>query len=223
MEHPLASGTKQMNATKAAYRNSDDRSSPNHGAGVFIAGSPLFALRCDVCRLMIQVHGISDELASYHVSRMDLPELLRRAYWYAGAELSVTGPTSEGSTSVLPGSDAPNDSCMPVALNPARRKGGDSHEEALVRLRAADHRSSADLNPNHVRFCGRFGTDAVVSADRDDAVPTTTSDSVALEKSAATVAPASLAVALDPLRHIRSENSDADLLVCLTRSGGRNR
>jgi hypothetical protein len=49
-------------------------------------------LRQSVARSMVRVHRIAPELADYHVSQMDEPELLFRVRMYAEAKLSVAGP-----------------------------------------------------------------------------------------------------------------------------------
>jgi hypothetical protein len=88
-------------------------------------------LRQIVASQMIARHLISPELARYHVERMDPEELWWKFRYYkthSGMELSVDGPKTERSTSVLPGSDARNDDGRLSALYcvPARVEAPES-------------------------------------------------------------------------------------------------
>jgi hypothetical protein len=48
-----------------------------------------------VAELMVMVHEISPDLAAFHVSQMDLPELRRRVRLYVGMELSAVRSTNQ--------------------------------------------------------------------------------------------------------------------------------
>jgi hypothetical protein len=45
-----------------------------------------------VAAFMVRIHGIERDLADFHASQMTESELLFRARYYAGTELSVAGP-----------------------------------------------------------------------------------------------------------------------------------
>jgi hypothetical protein len=71
--------------TTARYRNFGDSARPKTGQA-----DPL-SLQQKISKLMVAAHGISSELARYHVSQMDRSELLFRFQQYAGMELKGKG------------------------------------------------------------------------------------------------------------------------------------
>lgn len=59
-------------------------------------------LRRVVIAWMVQVHRITPELADYHVSQMDFPELRRRMRHYVGMELSAEQPKKQSVADFYP-------------------------------------------------------------------------------------------------------------------------
>ena len=80
-------------------------------------------LRRRVADHMVRVHRIDLGLVECHVEVMTLSELFQRLKFYTGMELSaaVTNPP-EGSTSVAPASDAPNDDGRHGGAQPCSRR-----------------------------------------------------------------------------------------------------
>jgi len=53
------------------------------------------SLRVEVQELMVEIHLIPPDLATYHINQMDDPEIERRFHMYTGIELSAAGPKKE--------------------------------------------------------------------------------------------------------------------------------
>jgi hypothetical protein len=97
-----------MASHATAYPNSgrSARSKTGESLAVFTPSRPPNTLRRMVGEWMVQVHRISRELADYHVSQMDFPELRRRVKHYlavrAGMELSAEKPTNKSAADFHP-------------------------------------------------------------------------------------------------------------------------
>jgi hypothetical protein len=60
------------------------------------------SFRRAVAELMVQMHWISPDLADYHVSQMDFPELRRRVRFYLGMELSAVRSKKQSEADFFP-------------------------------------------------------------------------------------------------------------------------
>jgi len=74
--------------TAAQYRNFGDSARPKTGQ------ADLVSFQQKISKLMVAAHGISNELALFHASRMDRSELFRRLRMYTEAELKGKGKAS---------------------------------------------------------------------------------------------------------------------------------
>lgn len=117
-----------MASTAAAYRNSCLSARTKSAESPFCSWPRLNTLRRQVAAWMVEVHEISPELADYHVSRMDFPELRRRVRMYAALELNTAESKRWSARSAV----KPSRSSCAITITPPASFGATSAADAIA-------------------------------------------------------------------------------------------